>query len=201
MKFMKILFFLIISVASFMWAIEPPPPSQEQTPPSSDQTQVPTPNGGSSTYSGTITSGAKSLTNVDEMPSEFPDSSGTVSAPSPSTPSGTAQAPSSASSVPEQEPHKKELPSGTAQAPSGTVQVPSGNTCSMLKNPDHLAFANKLQGNEQILFCSIFDDSQRDQAIFYTKNKQMTPKDAVIQVGKDAGLLFSQTPGGACGAH
>lgn len=215
-KFKNLLIMCLIVICQVQ-AIEPPP-SQDQAPPSSNQTPSQSPMAGSSTYSGTITPGAKSLTNVDEMPPEFPPSpgtatsqepsspSGTVSTPSSGTatsqvPSGTASSPSSGTTMPQADPNKTQMPSGTIQTPSGTVQTPSGNTCSMLKNPEHLAFANKLEGNEQILFCSIFDDSQREQVLFYAKNKQMTPKDAVIQVGKDAGLLFSQTPGGACGAH
>jgi hypothetical protein len=93
---------------------------------------------------------------------------------------------------------------GTNTAPTTTAPPSSqdNDVCKTLKNPEHIKIAQLLSGNEKILFCSIFDDTQRDQVLAYLKkNPSMKPKDAVIQVGKDNDLLFSSKPGGACGAH
>lgn len=160
-----------------------PPPSQAQTQVLSENEPESPPASGSSTYSGTITPGAQSMTNV-EQPSSDPSQTQTA-------PSGTASVVT---------PTPKLTPSNP-EVEESTPNTPSTQACSLLQNPDHIAFAAKLDGNELILFCSIFDDAQRDQVLIYAKNEQMEPKDAVVQVGKDAGLLFSQTPGGACGAH
>ena len=95
-----------------------------------------------------------------------------------------------------------------AQGGSSTSSMPqteapaTTDSCQSLINPKHIALASALTGNERILFCSIFDNAQRDQVLLYTQKKPpLLPKDAVIQVGKDNDLLFSSKPGGACGAH
>lgn len=90
------------------------------------------------------------------------------------------------------------LPS--SQTPSNTSPNSSSqDVCANLTNPDHKTFATQLTGKERILFCSVFDDVMRDKAISYTKKTpKLSPQEAVTQVGKESGLLFNPTPGGAC---
>jgi len=99
------------------------------------------------------------------------------------------------------DPVDPQYPSPQTPKQTGPKQ-PSGDACSSLKNKDHVAFSSKLTGNERILFCSIFDDEQRQEVIAYIKaHPQTDPKDAVILIAKDNDLLFSTKRGGACGAH
>jgi hypothetical protein len=93
------------------------------------------------------------------------------------------------------------LPSSEATTPPSDVEA-TPDVCQNLKNKSHIDFAALLTGNERILFCSIFDETMRNQTLTYmSAHPQIKPSDAVIQIAKDAGLIFNQTPGGACGAH
>lgn len=221
MKILKTILACIF-IGAQLQAIEPPPPQAQV-----DTNQAQDSETGGSSYSGTITEGGESMTNVDDnasasqpslsavpsspnqpqvqgTPSDLNNSLADEPVTSPSDTPTQPSAPQSADTPTQPSPSQS---AGTAmqQAPStaGTAleETPSVGACDSLKNPEHTSFATKLTGNELTLFCSIFDDAQRDQAISYVKNGQMSPKDAVIQVGKDSGILFSQTPGGACGAH
>jgi hypothetical protein len=89
-------------------------------------------------------------------------------------------------------------PSNQATPQTQTAPV---DVCANLSKKEHKTLASSLTGSVRILFCSIFDDVQRDKAVAYTKQKKpLSPNDAVTQVGKDSGLLFNPVPGGACPA-
>lgn len=221
----------VIFLGTQLQAIEPPPPQQQvETTPNDEQQQdsqegassyagTITPGGQSMTNvddnsgssqpssSAAVSSGTSSMPNQPQIQGTSTDLNNSLGDETLTPPSADSQQP--AMPVPSGTATQPSAPKspGTAmqQAPStaGTAmqETPSVDACNSLKNPEHTSFATQLTGNELTLFCSIFDDAQRDQAIGYVKNGQMSPKDAVIQVGKDSGILFSQTPGGACGAH
>jgi len=115
------------------------------------------------------------------------------SSPTVTAPSGTPTEPS----------YTPEFPSpfyGTYTAPSPGGALPPA--CLQLPQDKHREFAKQLSGNEQILFCSIFNDVQRDQVIGYTQmSPPMSSTDAVLKVAKDNNLLPSSKPGGACAPH
>lgn len=211
-KHLLCILFSIIGLQSSLLAIEPPPPEQTQQ---SDAMQPQEPSGPDA-YSGTLTTGGQNMTNVDDAASSGstsmqngtsttgtltdPSSSGTASQnsqiPAPQTPPQPEGQQNSPLPQAGQTPSAGGSSQGVDQSQGGTSQL---QACDALTNPQHKEFAKKLDGNELILFCSIFDDTQRDQAVAYTQNATMLPKDAVVQVGKESGILFSQNPGGACG--
>lgn len=89
---------------------------------------------------------------------------------------------------------------GTQMMPQKPMQPSNPDTCQSLQNPQHVAIAKALTGNERTLFCSIFSDQQRDMVIEeMKKNKKMDPKTAVVQVAKQVGILDNKNPQGACG--
>lgn len=91
---------------------------------------------------------------------------------------------------------------------AGTTPNPSGqlpDSCNSL-NADMMAFAKQLQPSNQTLFCSLFTDPQRSQAMGLANThmpdgSMVTGDMAVEQVAKANRLIPGTTPGGACQVH
>jgi hypothetical protein len=78
--------------------------------------------------------------------------------------------------IPAEGPLKREE---AAMPQQGTPTAPNSNVpeiCQHLSKPEYLKIVKQLTGNELILFCSIYDDTQRDQVLALTKSNPQNVK-------------------------